>query len=140
MTARPVRMVLLALGIAVLVGAAVGGLSQMTAVSTVDPRSSNPPVITPTPVPEPSATPTPSPSPSESSTPAATESAEAGGEVWLYTIADGDSISRMAIRFGTTTGELLTLNPEFAENQDLVEVGAQIIMPCTPIASAEDRC
>jgi hypothetical protein len=60
--------------------------------------------------------------------------------VWLHTIGEGESLSGLAIRFGTTTEELLVLNPEYADNRDLVEVGSTVIMPCTPIAAAEDRC
>lgn len=60
--------------------------------------------------------------------------------MWLYTIEEGDSLSRVAIRFGTTTDELLALNPEYEGNENLVEAGAQMIVPCTPIAAAEGRC
>ena len=134
MTGRPLRMVVLALAISVLAGTAVGSLSQMTAVSEVDPRPSIPPAVTPTPVPEPTAEPSPS------ATPVPMETPFAGSEVWLYTLAEGDSISGLAIRFGTTDEELLALNPAFADNPDLVEVGAPMTMPCTPIAAAEDRC
>ena len=35
---------------------------------------------------------------------------------------------------------LLAMNPEYAENQDLVEAGLQMVIPCTLIAAAEDRC
>lgn len=126
-------MVVVALAIAVLAGAAVAGLSQMTAVSVVDPRPSVPPPETPTPP----ASPTLAATPSESPTPTPTPEA---GDVWRYTIVDGDSLSGIAIRYGTTTEELLALNPEYAENEDFVEAGLQMIMPCTPIAAAEDRC
>ena len=60
--------------------------------------------------------------------------------MWLYATQVGDSLSGIAIRFGTTTEELLTLNPEYEGNEDLVEIGSQVILPCTPIATAEDRC
>ncbi len=138
MDGRGIRIVALALGLAVLVGALVGGMSQMTAVSVKDPRPSVPPslVVTTSIVP----TPTIEPSPSSTPTPSPTATPFAGGEVWLYTVAVGDSLSGLAIRYGTTTDELLELNPAFAENQDLVEVGAPMTMPCTPIAAAEDRC
>lgn len=128
-------MVVVALAIAVLAGAAVAGLSQMTAVSVVDPRPSVPPPETPTPP----ASPTLAATPSESPTPTPTPTPQAG-DVWRYTIVDGDSLSGIAIRYGTTTEELLALNPEYAENEDFVEAGLQMIMPCTPIAAAEDRC
>lgn len=128
-------MSILALVIAVLAGAAVAGLSQLTAVSVLDPRPSVPAAETPTPAP----TPTVTPSLSDSPIPTATAQPQEG-EVWLYTIAEGDSLSGIAIRFGTTTEQLLAMNPEYAANQDLVEAGLQMIMPCTPIAAAEDRC
>jgi LysM repeat protein len=128
-----VTAVLIAAGL----GLAVGGFSQLTAVSVVDPRSSGPVELTPAPTP--SATASPSPSPSASAA-IDSPSPEAEGDVWLYTISVGDSISGLAVRFGTTTEGLLALNPEYADNQDLVVAGAQIIMPCTPIAAAEDRC
>jgi len=60
--------------------------------------------------------------------------------VWLYTIQVGDSISGVAIRFGTTTEELLILNPEYVDHRNLVRAGSQMIMPCTPIAATENRC
>jgi len=129
-------MVLLALGLALLAGGTVGALSQMTAVSTLDPRPSTPPLTTPTPIPTPTSAPTPTPTPAAT----ATAAPEQGGEAWLYTMAAGDSLSRIAIRFGTTTEDILTLNPEYADNQDLIEIGSPMILPCTPIAAAEDRC
>lgn len=128
------RVTALALGLAVMIGSLVGALSQMTAVSVADPRPS-----TPLPVPPlRTASPTPIPPPSDTPTPEPTRSP--APEPWLYTVAEGESLSRIAIRFGTTTEEILRLNPEYATNQDLVEVGAPVIMPCTPIAAAEDRC
>jgi hypothetical protein len=133
--ARPFRMSVLAVAIALLAGASVAGLSQLTAVSVLDPRPSVPPVNTPTPAPTATVRPSPTSSPVATAT-----AAPQGGEVWLYTIAEGDSMSGIAIRFGTTTEQLLAMNPEYAENQDLVEAGLQMVMPCTLIAAAEDRC
>jgi LysM repeat protein len=77
-------------------------------------------------------------SPTSSTTPVATPEPEI--EVWLYSVQVGDSISGVAIRFGTTTEELLVLNPEYRDNENLVQAGAQLIVPCTPIADSEDRC
>jgi LysM repeat protein len=119
-------------------GVAVGAAAQLAAVDAGDPRTGPIATVPPTPelpsTPEPSptampATPTVSPSPSPES-----------ADVWLYTLVDGDSLSAVAIRYGTTTEDLLILNPEYAANQNLVEVGAQLIVPCTPLARAEDRC
>ena len=84
--------------------------------------------------------PTPTPSPEPTLAPSPTATLESDGNVWLYTIEAGDSLSGLAIRFGTTTSELLALNPEYADNPELVEADQTMIMPCTPIASAEDRC
>lgn len=136
MNGRPLRIALVALGMAVIMGAMIGGISQLTAVSEVDPRSGT--ILLPTPSPSTSVEPTRTPMPTDATAPSPT--AEPTGEVWLYTIAIGDSLSGLAIRFGTTTSEILALNPEYAANQDLVQVGSQVIMPCTPIATAEDRC
>lgn len=135
MTGSPWRFVLLALLLSVALGSLVGGMSQMTAVDVADPRPS-------VPLPEkPSPTPAPTLPPSPTATPLPTASPEAEAPaVWLYTVAEGDSISGLATRFGTTTEELLILNPEYAGNEDLVEAGAQMILPCTPIAVAEARC
>lgn len=128
------RVTLLALGLAVIIGILVGGMSQMTAVSVVDPRPSTPPLAPPTETPSSTPTAVPSDAPTPELTPSPTR------EPWLYTVAEGESLASIAIRFGTTTDEVLRLNPEYADNQDLVEVGAPVIMPCTPIAAAEDRC
>lgn len=133
MTGSVLRLTLLALLLAVALGGLVGWASQMTAVNVADPRPSVPLPATPTPSPTLAPSPTPTPVPTSSPAPE-------GGDVWLYTIAEGDSISGLAVRFGTTTEELLGLNPEYAGNQDLVQAGAQMILPCTPIALAEDRC
>lgn len=125
-------MTAVSLVIAVAVGIAVAGVSQLGAVNVDDPRPSVPPAVTPEPLPTPSPEATAPPTPTGSPTPES--------EVWLYTLVEGDSLSGVAVRFGTTTGELLTLNPEYEDNENLVEEGAQLIVPCTPIAAAEDRC
>jgi LysM repeat protein len=135
-TRHPARLVALAVVIAVGVGLAIAGLSQMGAVDVDDPRPSVPPEVTLAPLP----TLSPSASATPSASPTATASPTPGADVWQYTIADGDSISGLAIRYGTTTEAILALNPEYEDNQDLVESGAQVIMPCTPLAVAEGLC
>lgn len=127
----------LAVALAIGVGVAIGAASQMAAVNAGDPRGGPIPTLSPTPSPRATASPSASPTPEPTST---VSPEPTGNEVWLYTLADGDSLSGLAIRYGTTTEELLTLNPEYADNQDLVEAGAQVIMPCTPLARAEDLC
>lgn len=127
--------VILAVLLAIGAGGAVGAVAQMAAVDPGDPRTGVIPSLPATPSPSPTPTPTPTPSPAPTPSP---EQAEP--DVWLYTVAEGDSLSGLAIRFGTTTEELLILNPEYAANEDLVEVGSQVIMPCTPLSRTEDRC
>lgn len=126
-------MAALALVIAGLLGAAVGGLSELSAVSMADPRPSIPPVI-------PSTTPFPTPTATESQVPTSPTPEPTLPGPWLYTVQAGESMSAIAIRFGTTTEELVRLNPEYADNEDLVEAGAPMIVPCTPIARGEGRC
>lgn len=135
MRGRHAIFVAVALVLAISAGAVVGAVAQIGAVDEGDPRTGPIPSPSPTPVPTFTATPTPRPTPSATPSPSPERA-----DVWLYTLAEGDSLSRIAIRFGTTTEDLLTLNPEYADNQDLIEVGAQIIVPCTPLAVAEDRC
>lgn len=103
-----------------------------------DPRPSDGPLSTP--VPAPTATPTPAPTPTPSPTPTATPSPKPQAKVWLYTVQVGDSMSGIAIRFGTTAAALLALNPEYVDHQNLVRAGAQMILPCTSIAATENRC
>lgn len=119
--------------LAIMTGAGIGAASQLAAVDPGDPRTGVVPTPSPTPPPTPSSTPTPTAVPT--STPDAVDN-----QVWLYTLVEGDSLSGLAIRYGTTTEELLILNPEYADNQDLVEAGAQVVMPCTPLAKSEERC
>lgn len=126
-------MAAIALVVAAMLGAAVGGISQLTAVSVADPRPSLP-------LPLPSPTVVPTPTASEASPTASPTATPVPPGPWTYTVQAGESISSIAIRFGTTTADLIELNPEYAQNQDLVEEGATIIVPCTPIALGEGRC
>lgn len=137
MLARPGRLAALALLLAALLGAAVGGVSALSSVETGDPRPSG---GLPSIVATPTATPTPTPTASTAATATATPSPSPQPTVWLYDVQVGDSISGIAIRFGTTTERLLELNPEYQVNVNLIEAGAQVIVPCTPIAIAEARC
>jgi LysM repeat protein len=59
---------------------------------------------------------------------------------WRYTVVAGDSLSLIGIRFGTTTDEILALNPQYRADPNNVPVGAEILVPCTSIAVAEARC
>jgi hypothetical protein len=124
------------MAIAASMGMAVAGLSQLGAVPVADPRPSEG-----TPIRSIAPEPTPPPSPAASPSPtAASKPTDAGPTVWRYTVKAGESISTVAIRFGTSTDNLIALNPEYAGNQDLIQAGAQIIVPCTPLAVQEGRC
>ena len=131
---RRTKLAIAAIAIAAALGFAAGGLSQLTAVSITDPRPSTfvPPSFAPAATP----TPTPEPSPSQTPTPAPTPETA----LWRYSVIEGDSISGIAISWGTTTEEILALNPEYADNENLIEAGAQLILPCTPLADAEQHC
>jgi len=139
-SAHPARLAPLALVLAAILGIAVGGISHLSAVDGDDPRPAGfvLPSRVPAPVPTitPEVTATLSPSPEAPATP----TLEPDAEVWLYEVQSGDSISGVAIRFGTTTEGLLALNPEYQDNVNLVEAGSELIVPCTPIADTEDRC
>ena len=73
-------------------------------------------------------------------TPAATEEITAEPEPTLqpeptpqvYTIKDGDTISKIAKKFGVTTEELLAANPKI-KNPDRIKVGQKITIP-VPVA------
>lgn len=123
---------------AVVIGLALAGLSQLGAVDLGDPRPSNgAPRWDEPPAPPPTATPSHDPTPSPTPTAAPSDDTL---QVWVHTVESGESISRIAIRFGTTTEEIIQLNPEYAENQDLVREGSELILPCTLLASQEGRC
>jgi hypothetical protein len=124
------------IAIAATMGMAVAGFSQLGAVPVADPRpSGGTPVRSIGSQPTPASTPLASPSPTTAAAPT-----DAGPAVWRYTIKAGESISTVAIRFGTSTDNLIALNPEYAGNQDLIQAGSQIIVPCTPLAVQEGRC
>lgn len=124
---------------AVVIGLTLAGLSQLGAVDVNDPRpsggaprSDEPPLSSPTA--------TPAPSPPSTATPVAATPSDDTPRVWVHTVESGESISRIAIRFGTTTEEIIQLNPEYADNENLVREGAELILPCTPLAMQEGRC
>lgn len=138
----PSRLAALAVLLAAVLGAAVGGMSHLSAVPMADPRPTGLelPTRASTTLPSPSPTLEPTAPPSATAVATVAPTATPEADVWLYEVEPGDSISGIAIRFGTTTERLLSLNPEYAANENLIRTGAQVIVPCTPIALAEERC
>jgi LysM repeat protein len=143
-----VRVVLpiVALVLAVVAGGMIAGLSQMAAPGGPIPRGSGVPAPSiegrrsPTVEPgSPRPTATAASTPTASPTPTAVPTTVAE-ETWQYTIAPGDTISLVAIRYGTTTERLLELNPRYQADRDRVEIGEELVVPCTPAAVEEDRC
>ncbi|MSP13567.1 MAG: LysM peptidoglycan-binding domain-containing protein [Chloroflexi bacterium] len=52
----------------------------------------------------------------------------------VYTVQVGDSISKIAVKFGTTTQAIVTANK--MDNPNLIKVGQQLIIPPSPTATA----
>ncbi|MCB0063941.1 MAG: LysM peptidoglycan-binding domain-containing protein, partial [Caldilineaceae bacterium] len=95
---------------------ATAELIEPTPTATLIPPSPTPepsPTPTATATPEPTATPTPTPEPDVLTT--------------TYTVRPGDNLSSIAVRFNTTTRELLRLNG--LGNADYVYVGQRLVVP-----------
>jgi len=109
------------------------------ATRAADPTASARPTRTPRPTarPRPTRTPRPTPTPTPTATPTATPRAV---ETWTYVVADYDSISAIAQRYGSTTETLLDLNPQYRDNPNFVVEGDRVVVPCTEIAVREGRC
>lgn len=135
---HPRNLLILAVMLAALLGAGVAGASQLTAVGVEDPRPSAP-IGTPEPNPTPRRTSTPTPEPTASPIPTPTPT-PGTAQPWLYTIAEGDSLSGIATRFETDVAALLELNPDYVGNENQIEVGDQLLVPCTPVARGDGRC
>lgn len=74
---------------------------------------SQPTVYVPVDVPVPTVTPTPCP-PQQ------------------YTVHPGDTLARIAARFGTTVNAILAINPQITD-PNVIEVGQVIMIPCPPL-------
>jgi hypothetical protein len=140
---------LIALLLAVIAGAMIVALSQLGAPPTGVTRGSGVPpplgpaaVQTRAPTPAPTAQPTPAPTPAPTPTPALSPNPGPSpvADTWRYSIVAGDSLSLVAQRYGTTTERLVELNPQYQADIDRVEIGEELIVPCTPAAIEEGRC
>jgi LysM repeat protein len=78
------------------------------------------PAPAPAPSPAPAPTPVPTPAPSPSTAPPSWQSSIE------YTIQSGDSLSKIAVKFGTTVGELKALNNL---SSDLIYAGRKLMVP-----------
>ena len=82
----------------------------------------------PTPVPTVAATPTPLPTETPGPTPT------------VYTVAKGDTATRIAAKFGITVAQLLAANPQI-KNADKIKIGDQLVIPvpiATEVSGVED--
>ena len=87
---------------------------------------------TPTPTPTPSSTPTPTPTPTPTATPTTTPEA-AAVTTSSYTVAPGDTLIRIASRFGTTAANIMALNG--ITNPNLIRVGRVLTISGTAPAA-----
>jgi len=96
---------------------------------------STPATTTPTATPTPSPTPTPTPTPSPTATPAPTpaQAPTTGTQSVEYIVQSGDTLLRIANRFGVTTQQIISFNS--ISNPNLIRVGQRLLIP-TSTASA----
>ena len=90
---------------------------QVFILSAAAPAPAPAPAPTPTPTPAPTPTPTPTPAPAAETTTS-------------YTVAPGDTLIRIASRFGTTTANIMALNG--ITNANLIRVGRVLTISGTP--------
>ena len=105
----PVLLLAAAIGIAALALFFLPALLGIGGGETGSSPSPSPTVVAPTATPEP--TPKPAPTPQ------------------VYVIKEGDTLSRIAKRFGLTLDQLLAANKDTIKDPDLIAVGDQIIIP-----------
>lgn len=86
------------------------------------------PVPTPSPTPTPNPVPTPTPSPTITPQPTPTATPQQTTPAPTYTIQSGDTLSKIASKYGTTVDALLTANPQI-KNKDLIYANAQLNLP-----------
>ncbi|MCM3763947.1 LysM peptidoglycan-binding domain-containing protein [Neobacillus niacini] len=96
----------------------IGQTLKVSAPGQAAPAPAPSPAPAPTPAPAPAPTPAPAPNPS-TAPPSWQSSIE-------YTIVSGDSLSKIASKFGTTVGELRTLNNL---SSDLIYAGRKLLVP-----------
>ncbi len=100
--------------------------SPTSVVPTSVPVSPTPQVPSPVATPTLSATPEPTATPAPTITP--TPSATPTPEVVVYTVRPGDTLSRIAARFGVTVAQILEANPQI-QDPDRIQVGQEIVIP-----------
>ena len=77
--------------------------------------------------------PAPSPSPSAVvATPTPEPTPEPAPTAQVYLIKEGDTLSRVAKKFGLTLDQLLEANSETIKNPDRISVGDEVIIPAPP--------
>jgi LysM repeat protein len=83
-------------------------------------------------VPVASSSPSPSIAPTESPTPTPIITPVPGSTYMTYTVQAGDTLSRIATKFGLKTWQLLNVNPALASNPNSLVPGMVITIPIPP--------
>jgi hypothetical protein len=71
---------------------------------------------------------TPSPAASEEATPDASPTERPAPTAQVYVVAKGDTMSKIAKKFGVTVDQIMTANPKI-KNPNKIKVGDQITIP-----------
>jgi LysM repeat protein len=95
--------------------------------SSVSPSPTPTATPTPTPSPSPSKTPTPTKSPTPATTPSPTPTPTATAKPSSYIVAAGDTLTKIANRFGITQTALMTANK--ITNANSIQVGQKLVIP-----------
>ena len=126
------------LGVSVGSAAAIGGAGALAGLGGTDPTASPSPSATPRPTPSPSGTPqvVVTPIPSATPTPAATPTppvtpaptvAPTPPPAQIYVVQQGDTLSAIANRFGTSVSALVNANN--LANADDIVIGQRLVIP-----------
>ena len=94
-----------------------------TATPTATPSAT--PIKSPTPTPTVTKSPTPTPTPTATKSPTPTPTATAKPST--YTVVSGDTLTKIAIRFGVTQTALMTANK--ITNANSIQVGQKLVIP-----------
>ena len=115
---------------AVLGGTVIGPETPSpTASPTATPTATPTPSATPTKSPTPSATPTKSPTPTPTATksPTPTPTPTATTKPSTYTVVSGDTLTKIATRFGVTQAALMAANK--ITNPNSIQLGQKLVIP-----------
>ncbi len=52
-----------------------------------------------------------------------------GNKFYLYTVKQGDNLTKIVARFGTTVDEIYNLNRDRIKDKNLIQVGWKLLIP-----------